>query len=52
MPYAFDSIDPARTATIAVDVQDDFMVDGAPFSTAHVMTAAELRELVGKHASV
>jgi biuret amidohydrolase len=39
MPYAFDRIDPSKTAMIVVDMQDDFVAGG-------------VQQLLGKPASV
>jgi len=33
MPYRFESIDPARTAMIVVDMQNDFVANGAPMQS-------------------
>jgi ureidoacrylate peracid hydrolase len=33
MPYRFESIDPARTAMIVVDMQNDFVANGAPLQS-------------------
>ena len=33
MPYQVDSVDPARTAVIVVDMQQDFIAEGAPMET-------------------
>jgi ureidoacrylate peracid hydrolase len=46
MPYQVDSVDPARTAVIVVDMQCDFIAEGAPMETpagrAIVPTVVEL----------
>lgn len=34
MPYQLDSIDPRTTAVIVVDMQNDFVADGAPLRSA------------------
>ena len=33
MPYKVESIDPAKTAMIVVDMQNDFVAEGAPMET-------------------
>jgi ureidoacrylate peracid hydrolase len=42
MPYRFDRIDPTRTAMIVVDMQNDFVADGAK------LQSKQARAMVGK----
>ena len=39
MPYRFDRIDPTRTAMIVIDMENDFVADGAKLQSkqAHAM---------------
>src|SRR5215203_1991582 len=41
MPYTFDRIDPARTAMIVVDMQNDFVAEGAPLQSKQALAMAD-----------
>jgi nicotinamidase-related amidase len=41
MPYTFDSIDPTKTAMIVVDMQNDFVADGALLQSKQALSMAE-----------
>jgi nicotinamidase-related amidase len=41
MPYTFDSIDPTKTAMIVVDMQNDFVADGALLQSKQALAMAE-----------
>jgi biuret amidohydrolase len=41
MPYTFDSINPATTAMIVVDMQNDFVAEGAPLQSEQALALAE-----------
>ena len=41
MPYVFDRIDPSRTAMIVVDMQNDFVADGALLQSKQALALAD-----------
>ena len=41
MPYTFDKIDPTKTAMIVVDMENDFVVNGAPMQSKQALAMAD-----------
>ncbi len=41
MPYRFDTIDPARTAMIVVDMQNDFVANDAPLQSKQALALVD-----------
>ncbi|TAN27605.1 MAG: cysteine hydrolase [Actinomycetota bacterium] len=41
MPYTFEKIDPAKTAMIVVDMENDFVVNGAPMQSKQALAMAD-----------
>jgi biuret amidohydrolase len=41
MPYTFDRIDPSKTAMIVVDMQNDFVAEGAPLQSKQALAMAD-----------